>query len=240
MLRGLVVCLWMPWVMAMPPREVNLTSLEWPPYTGKSLLEQGKSSLSVREALRRSGLNLSLHFMPWSKAIELGLQSRHYDGYFPEYDSPAIRTRCYLSAPFGFSPLQLASRSDSPVRWKHETDLSRYRLGIVRDYVNTITLDNRIQSGKQPALVADDDQSNLMHLLDGQVEASVIDAEVFEYLRNHDRDLLPRRDELQLQSPPLEIKTLHICFQRTERGKRLMDRFNRAIQRKSIELDNGL
>lgn len=225
--------------LALPPREVNLTSLEWPPYTGKALLDQGKSSLTAREAFRRAGLPLNLHFMPWSRAIEWGLQSRHYDGYFPEYDSPAIRSRCYLSAPLGFSPLQLAAREGAAIHWQRETDLSRYTLGVVKDYINTLTLDSRIQNGKQPAKVAEDDQQNLLQLLEGQVEAAVIDAEVFEYLRNHDRELLARRDELQLLRPPLEIKTLHICFQRTERGKRLMDRFNRAIQRRTGSFDQG-
>jgi polar amino acid transport system substrate-binding protein len=62
---------------------VQLTSLDWPPYSSKSLSEQGASVAVAKAAFKAMGYELQVSFYPWSRAIALAKDSSsQYAGYF--------------------------------------------------------------------------------------------------------------------------------------------------------------
>src|SRR3954466_14633444 len=48
-----------------------LTSLEWPPYSGQNLPQQGVSSAVVSAAMSGMGEHVTISFYPWNRATAL-------------------------------------------------------------------------------------------------------------------------------------------------------------------------
>lgn len=57
---------------------IRLTSLEWPPYSGKYLPEGGISIKIAKEAFLAEGYTLHVDFYPWARTVKAGLESNHY------------------------------------------------------------------------------------------------------------------------------------------------------------------
>nr|WP_313906135.1 hypothetical protein [Shewanella algae] len=65
---------------------LQLSSLNWPPYTGQMLEQQGACVAVVKAALAAMGHDLKVNFYPWSRAVKLAdMPGSPYLGYFPEY-----------------------------------------------------------------------------------------------------------------------------------------------------------
>lgn len=212
------------------PSTLQLTSLEWPPYSGSTLPEQGASSAVVRDAFAAAGYTLRIQFVPWSRAVRMAQTNPNVAGYFPEYRSPKVEATCVLSDSLGRSPLGLAERREQPLQWQHLPDLASYTLGVIQDYVNTEELDQRIRSGQQRVDQSVDDASNLLKLANRRIDAAVIDPYVFLHLITTDKRVQMVREKLALNSRMLETKTLHVCFKDNAEGRRLAKVFNEGLR----------
>lgn len=231
--RSLAWLLLLPCLARAAP-EVTLASLEWPPYSGQALPEQGSAAAIARAAFLAMGYQLNIRFLPWSRAVALARGSPQVMGYFPEYDSEQGRRAFVFSQPIGVSPLGFAERSDHRLNWRHLSDLSRLRIGVVQDYVNTAELDARIASKQQAADAALDDAKNLLKLHRGYVDLAVIDSNVFHYLMQHDKALQPLQGQLLMNPRLLENKLLFVCFKSSPEGQRLAAIFNQGLKRLSL------
>jgi polar amino acid transport system substrate-binding protein len=65
---------------------IYLNSLEWPPYIGKNLPNQGYVAQFVNSAFAIEGIKLEIKFLPWMRAYK-NAKSGISDGLFPEYYS---------------------------------------------------------------------------------------------------------------------------------------------------------
>ncbi|WP_374350941.1 substrate-binding periplasmic protein [Chitinimonas sp.] len=215
-------------------KEVTLTSLEWPPYTGEKLPMQGASAEVARAAFAAVGYKLNIRFVPWSRAVEEAKYSAGVAGYFPEYFSAEVAQKFTLSDAMGHGPLGLAQRRDRPVKWATLADLSRKVVGTVQDYVNTPEFDERVARRLQMVDVAPDDTHNLLKLAAGRVDLAIVDAHVFGWLAENDPLLRPSAAKLEMNEKMLEYKDLYVCFRDNAEGKRLASLFNTGLKRIDI------
>ncbi len=215
--------------------QVRMGSLEWPPYTGAQLAQQGATAVVVREALRQAGMELQLRFFPWNRAVALARSDAAYMAYFPEYYDVANAQQFLYSDPIGSGPLAFAQRRTQPLVWSRYEDLAGKTIGVVRGYLNTEELDARIAQGSLRANEAPDDAKNLLKLASGRVDVAVVDANVFRYLAQHDPDVRAVASTLELHPRVLENKQLYVCFKNTAKGRALRDAFNRAL--KTVPID---
>ena len=112
-------------------RDVYVTSLEWPPYVGETLPEQGAMAVVAREAFAAMGYTLHIEFFPWMRAIYYAKREGKYAGYFPEYYAKAIEEQFLFSATIGASPLGFLERKDDPIAWQTLDDLKAITIGAV-------------------------------------------------------------------------------------------------------------
>lgn len=146
-------------------KKVYFTSLEWPPYSGENLRGQGASVAVARAAFEVMGYELHVDFYPWARTVGLAkAEETHYHGYFPEYYSPDIEQAFLFSDAMGQGPLGFAELKARPMKWNSLDDLSRYKVGVVRGYVNTEALDQRIRDGRIKAEAVVADSNNLRKL----------------------------------------------------------------------------
>lgn len=209
---------------------VRLSSVEWPPFSGRDLPNQGLSTAIVSRTLARAGLTLTVEFLPWQRAVNTGLREAGYAGYFPEYNVAGLEgARCLLSDPIGSSPLGFAERVDAPVDWRTLTDLQGRRIGTVRGYVNTDGFDRAAADGILNVEPAVDDATNLRKLAAGRLDLVVIDANVMAHLLSTHPDLRTLPVRLRFNARMLEDKTLHVCFRPGAEGESLRRRFNEGL-----------
>ncbi|PHV12533.1 substrate-binding periplasmic protein [Chitinimonas sp. BJB300] len=212
-------------------KTITLASLEWPPYTGTKLPEQGASVAVAKAAFKAMGYELKVEFYPWSRAVQLGKSSPTHAGYFPEYDSADVRKDFHLSEPMGTGPLGLAQRVDAPFTWNSIADLSSKKVGVVQDYVNTTEFDARVAAKQQKVDVAIDDGKNLLKLGGGRLDLAVVDSNVFNYLMKTDAALKSYVGKLSMNAKILEDKKLFICFKKDAEGQRAAKIFNEGLKK---------
>jgi polar amino acid transport system substrate-binding protein len=211
---------------------VRLASLEWPPFSGEALPDQGTQIAIARTAFEAVGYRLEVDFFPWSRTIRLGEQEHSgYAGYFPEYLDPKLAERCIFSGATDHSPLGFAQRNDRPVHWQTLNELSSLRIGVVQDYVNTPGFDRQVSEGTLGVIKTTSDLQNLRMLMAGRLDLAVIDSRVMDYLVSQDRELNTRREQLSFNPHILGMKSLHICFQRTQQGAHLNRVFSQGLIR---------
>lgn len=197
----------------------KLTSLEWPPFSGKDLPQQGGSIAVAKAAFEAQGDSLEVTFLPWKRAVQRGLEAPGYVGYFPEYYSADLEDKCLFSDPSGASPLGLVERKEAPISWASLDDLKAYKIGTVAGYVNTADFDALAAEGALKIQEATDDITNLRKVAAGRIDTAVVDANVMNYLLATDASLVDVKDQLQFNAKPLESKKLYVCFRRTPEGE---------------------
>jgi polar amino acid transport system substrate-binding protein len=165
-----------------PLPTLRLATLEWPPYTGATLLGQGASSVVLRTALRQVGAGLELGFMPWARALVEGGAGGTRDGYFPAYRSEERDRQGLRSLRIGASRVGFAYRRAQPVAWRSLDELAALPIGVVRGFVNTADFDRRVREGLLRTDPAVSDEENLRKLAAGRVQLAVVDEAVFHAL----------------------------------------------------------
>ncbi len=210
---------------------VKLTSLEWPPYAGKDLPQQGTAVATARRAFAAMGYQLEVTFFPWSRAIN---QARNLDsqfvGYFPEYYSKQTARQFNYSHSIGSSLLGFAQRKGMKITWNTLSDLSSYQIGIVQDYINTEEFDLLVKEKKLQTSLTISDTNNLKKLISGRVDLAIIDNNVMDYLLSTNKSLKSKAHLAEFNSKVLEDKQLFICFKVNDEGTNFQEIFNQGLK----------
>jgi len=211
---------------------INLASLDWPPYTGEALVKQGISSQVVNAVFEKAGLSAKFKFLPWQRAVDTARSDTAFVGYFPEYEDPS--SPCLFSEPIGTGPLGFAEQSAKPITWNTLNDLKNIKIGVVAGYVNTAEFDQMVSAGTLKADTATSDELNLLKLANGRFDLAVVDQNVMQYLLQTSQKLKPLGSKLQFNSKLLENKTLHVCFTNSPAGKQALAQFNAALKQVDV------
>jgi polar amino acid transport system substrate-binding protein len=208
---------------------VYLTSLTWPPYSGKALNEQGASVALAKAAFKAMGHELKVDFFPWSRAVKHASQpDSKYAGYFPEYYYES--NEFSFSNPMGKGPLGLIENKKKPIVWSAVKDLTQYKIGVVQDYVNTAEVDALIASGEIKAQTATSDETNIRKVAGGRIDAAVIDTNVFSYFLANSKDLEKAQEQVQINAKLLTEKELFVAFKNSTEGKKWLAIYNEGLK----------
>ncbi|MCP4112345.1 MAG: transporter substrate-binding domain-containing protein [Desulfobacteraceae bacterium] len=206
-------------------RTVRLATLEWAPYAGKQIRNNGFTSEIVTQVFKRAGYKTEISFMPWARVL-VAVEKGMYDAMYPAYYSKE-RDRIYaLSKPFSNGPLGFIKRVDDKIQFKSLSDLKPYKIGVVRGYVNTAEFEAADYLIKE---VVNNDKVNLKILLAGRIDLAVIDKFTFYQLIS--TSVPEGAGKLEFMEPPLEIKDLYVGFSRKIRDhQKLLEDFNHALE----------
>jgi ABC-type amino acid transport substrate-binding protein len=216
------------------PAPIRLASLEWEPYVGAGMPDQGYVAAVIRAAFADQGLSVEIGFYPWARALLLA-RSGEVDGLAPEYFDPSRESEFAFSAPFPGGPLVVYKRRDETIAFAgdpvREPDaafraLGTRRIGVVRGYLNTPAFDDADYLVKEEA---SDDATNLRKLVYGRIDLAVIDRRVAEHLIRSEYPDYARR--IEPMAPALADKPLYVAFsRRSPRMEEAMAAFNRGLE----------
>lgn len=161
----------------------KVTSLDWQPYSGSDMSNQGNSVQKLKTLLKAEGIDLVVEFYPWERSKKLA-ETKDYIGYFPAWPEE-VEKGFTASAAVDWSNLGVMVNSDSTIKWKDIDDLFKNNVvGIVSTYVYPENIQQAIK--KYPKNVDKSlDETDLMKKLSGKrFAAALTDPEVMMYLAN--------------------------------------------------------
>ena len=210
------------------PKAVLLFTLEWDPYIGESLPQQGYVGELVDASFAASGCKASFKFLPWARAVDLA-RSGASDGYLPEYYDDSRSGDFEFSDEFPGGALVLYKRKGLDFAFSGRTDeLHGLKIGVVRGYLNTKGIDESRTLIKEEAST---DLANMKKLAAGRLDLIVIDRLVAESILKAD-EFKGGVSKVELVSPILEYKPLYICFSKIKPGWReRLAAFNHGLAR---------
>ncbi len=218
---------------AQAGEKVRMATLDWEPYIGQSLRNQGFVAEIIRAAFFQAGIEVELDFLPWARAVKMAADGR-YDGYGPEYMAEEVKRHSLFSDPFPGGPLGLFRKKGRNITYKTLDDLKPYRIGVVRGYVNTREFDAADFLTKEEA---PDDLTNLKKLVKNRLDLVVADKYVGLYLAQ--RHLGQDAGMVEFVEPALEMKELYWCFSLKAPGHETRVRqFNEGL--KKITADGSI
>jgi len=214
-------------------KPVRLATLEWEPYIGTKMPDQGYSAALIRAAFAEQGVKVQIDFYPWARALHLA-RTGEVDGLMPEYFNPSRQAEFVYSEPFPGGPLVLYKRrgdkiafSTDPVKNQDAAlrALKGKRFGVVRGYLNTPVFDAASYLIKDEA---SDDATNLRKLVYGRIDLAVIDRRVAEHLiRTEYPDYA---NKIEPMTPALADIPLYIAFSRkSPRMEKTLAAFNKGL-----------
>lgn len=213
---------------------LRLSTLEWPPFVGRDLPDQGTTGARVRRICAVAGLEPLMFFLPWRRVL-MEARTGAAQGYFPEYRSASREKEFYFSKAVGCSVVGLVHKSGMTLNWTRLEDLAAYRIGVVDGYVNTEEFDRLVDMGILHPIKCNSDELALRMIEAGRIDAAVMDRAVFRHLSD---PVKPSHapPPLVFAEKILVVHSQHVCFPRTPAGKSLVERFNRAIVSGGLEL----
>lgn len=239
----IIVLILIAWATLFSPalaggKKIILASLEWPPYVSSDLPGNGASGEIVRAAFKAVGYDLEIRFFPWARTLHETKENQAIVGFFPEYYSEDRGKRFLYSESIGVSHVGVITSRKQPIYWDKISDLNKYRIGVVRDYINTPEFDLAVAEGELKVEEATSDTINIRKVLAGRIDMAVTDVFTFFYLKNTDPQLQSKNNTLTANPQLLGVNELFVCFKKGQTGIELQRLFNeglRQIDAKSMQ-----
>jgi polar amino acid transport system substrate-binding protein len=220
-------------VGASQAETLKIATLDWEPYVGKTLKGEGFNTEIITEAFKRAGYTVKIDFIEWDKAIEEATKGS-YDAVFPEYYSKDRAKDFVYSSFFSNSLLVFYKRKASTITYKTFKDLTPYKIGVVKGYINTEEFDKASYLKK---VESNSDEENLRKLAKGELDLIVIDKLVAQYLIK--TKISEASGKLDSIEPPLIIHPLFVIFpKKLPASEKRAKEFNKAYE--SMEKDGSI
>ena len=226
-------------LLAADKQTLHLASLEWAPYVGSHLPDEGLTSAIVKAAATQAGMETLISYTPWSRAVQIGLNDPDYAGYFPAFYLKEREKTCYFSASLGNSVVGFAYLKDKLFDWKTFADLGTVKIGVVQDYANGEEFDDLVKKGMIKTDSAPSDISNLRKLMANRVDVIVIGKDVLRQLLITEPTLKNTRENIAFHNKELTNFSMHICFQKNEQGLKLQKALNVFLERLNMKKIEG-
>lgn len=207
-------------------REVNVETVDWPPYYGKTLPNNGPLAEITRAAFDIKGYKMSLKFTPWQRALN-DTESGKADMVLGAYDTEERRQSYHMSdSIYEVKEMVIGLESTGVTSFSNLMDLKGFKFGTTRGYAYSKEFDEATTLYKDPA---NSDLLSLRKLLHQRVDFIVMNIGTFkENLAQIDTS---EHKPYVFLSPPLSVISINNIFSRNvSDGEQLMKDFNEGLK----------
>lgn len=212
-------------IPAMAVEKWKITSLDWQPFSGKTLPDGGAGIAVLRAALKAEGIELVVEFYPWTRAIETAKEPG-YAGVYPSW--PEDVGEGFTRSPVLFkSAVGFVEPKAKPLVWNKLDDLKGKTIGTVQDYGNTAEFMKLVKAGTIKTQVVVDDVTNIKKVAAGRIDGAFIDLANLDYfLKNDAKDIAA---SVQANPKVLDTKDLVLGINDKFANKNAVDILKRGI-----------
>lgn len=164
-----------------------ITSLDFPPYSGVDIDNQGTSIKILKDALRAENIELIVEFLPWARAKKTAT-GESYSGFFPAWPEE-VDEGFTASVPIDKSSIAVMKQAGTDVKFSSIFELfQNYKVGIVQTYIypevvvramkihpanvdkapGDLTLMRKTAEGRHPVLISDPRVISYLSVKDGR------------------------------------------------------------------------
>ncbi|GEM_PF-196394 len=215
-------------------KKFSFVTVDFPPYYGKDLPENGWVAEVVRAALEGQGYEVEIKFVPWSRAIKYTKEG-YYDALLGAYYTEERAESYYFSAPISQARTGFFKRKDKTVNFKELTDLKEYRLGVVKDYATSKAFDAADYLNKVMVTSSDVGIKMLYH---GSLDLMTDTEAAVLYLAEHvlEQEETGISEQIEFIKPVLAMNKMYVAISKkaVDADLKLID-FNQGLR--TIYLD---
>lgn len=207
-----------------PKRTVKLATLNWEPYYGEDLKNGGFITELARESFRRAGYEMTVDFIPWSRAMaraERGI----VDGLLGAYYNEERDRKFHFSDNLYNDNVGLIALEELGVEsYDSLRDLEGMTIGMGRDFSVSPAFDNADFLDKAPAR---NNRANVHKLFAGRIEM-VVDSWIV--LSNLVKEAGYSMDKVVFIQPPLQTRGVYVAISKEiENGRAVAQAMNAGL-----------
>ncbi|MCP4115018.1 MAG: hypothetical protein GY737_06340 [Desulfobacteraceae bacterium] len=203
----------------------RITSLDWQPYSGSDIRDQGKSIAILRNILARHDIELIVEFYPWKRAQKLA-GTRKYVGYFPAW--PEEVAKGFLpSLPVDWSYIGVLTYTGSNLAWESIDKLYETNKVItISTYVYPKKIENAMKRFPGNVISSPDESLCAKMLAKKRAGAAITDPDVMLY--NAKKEGIRN---IEILKKNLQKKELVIAFRDDEANRQRLEFLNKILTR---------
>ncbi|WP_027708200.1 substrate-binding periplasmic protein [Zooshikella ganghwensis] len=199
-----------------------ITSLNWEPYSGDEMTNQGNSIQKLRNILKKDGITLNVEFYPWKRAQEMALK-KGYIGYYPAWPEE-VGEGFVASKPVDWSEISVLKRTGATVEFSSIDELfERYDVGIVKSYVYPNEISQAMKKYPSHVEGASNEMSLLKKISKGRNNVAITDPNVMLYLADKNGIL-----NIELVKTLMQ-KELVVALRNDDENKARIERINKLL-----------
>ena len=214
---------------------ITISTLEYAPWTGKNLKNNGFVNHVITEAFQRKGYTVKYTYLPWKRAV-MEAKNGQYSALSYVYWSQDRETEFYLSDPISEEKIVFFHLKSKPIKdWNILEDLNNYKIGATGGYTYTQEFWNLAETKRLMVDVTNSDLQNFKKLLAGRID-------IFPSGLVNGKSILQREFDasqsnlLSFHSKPLSETTGHLAFTRRRKDSVSLVRiFNQGLAQLKAE-----
>ena len=203
----------------------RITSLDWQPYSGSDLANQGKSVEKLRGLLKKEGVELIVDFYPWLRAQQFA-KTKKYVGYFPAWPEE-VKEGFAASPPVDWSYVGVMTYSGSNISWESiEKLFKNFKIGIIKTYVYPKSIEDAMKKYPHNIKKTVNEVSLVKMLSTKRIDVALTDPNVMVY--NAKKNNI---NNVEILNNNLIKKALVISFRNDEENKRRIEWFKKILKK---------
>ncbi len=205
---------------------ITLATLNWQPFFGDDLPEEGFYTALSREAFKRAGYELKVMFVPWKRAL-VNAKKGYYDGLLGAYYADERTQYFYYTDSISTSDEVFLQRKGYGITYKKIEDLKKYTIGGLRSGAQ---VDDLIKLGFNVE-VATDEITNIKKLHAKRFELILLGKQQLYHYLNNIETLKPLKGKFEVLEPPFKTyKLFNTITKKRVDGEDIVRKFNIAIK----------
>ena len=208
---------------------ITIATLEYSPWTGKNLKDNGFVNHVIAEAFKRKGYTVKYAYLPWQRGLTETKDGK-YSALSYVYWSKDREKEFFLSDPISEEKIVFFHLKTRPLKdWETLDDLKDYQFGATRGYTYTKEFWEAAESKRLKVDVTDNDRQNFKKLLVGRIDifpSGLVNG--YSILQKEFNPSIPSL--LSIHPKPLSKTTGHLAFTRKRKdSENLLRIFNQGL-----------
>jgi len=205
--------------------EINLVTVEYPPFYGAELPNEGPITEIVSRAFEKKGHQLNVKYIPWARALSDAKAGKADGVHGAWYSKEREEWFVYSDKLPGNEIVLFKRKGTEPTTFTGYEKLKAYKIGVVRGYVNPPGFDEAGLRTEE----ASSDKLNLTKLAKERVDLVLADRAIASYILTN--ELADIKDQLEAVDPPLTIEDLYVLISRkTPDYQQKIEDFNQGLR----------
>lgn len=189
---------------SVPLEPIILATINWEPFYGEELLDEGYFAVISKEAFRLAGYDLKTEYVSWKRAVA-GTYKGLYDGLLGSFYDEQRAEYVVYSEPVATTEQVFIKSRVSPVTYAGEDDLRLLRIAA---YTDSITLSQLRTKGYAVEPIPEYKLAIKMLLAD-RFDVFGMSKEHLTWLLINDPKMQPYRHRIEILQPAYTIFEVH-------------------------------